>query len=79
MDETYFSLDDMIRKNRESLYLDGVENVSDGTLFYTDVLISKVKNTLGVDLMKSVKFDDISNAAAFIIDNIISPLINMGK
>lgn len=79
VDETYFSLEKMISKNRESIYLDGVENVCDGTLFYTDELIAKVKIAFGVDLMKSVKFDEISKAAAFIIDRIITPQINMDK
>lgn len=79
VDETYFSLEEMIGKNRESIYLDGVENVCDGTLFYTDELIAKVKKAFGIDLMKSVKFDEISQAAAFIIDKIITPQINMDK
>ena len=73
VDETCFSLENMIRKNRESLYLDGVENICDGTLFYTNELITKVKQTFDVDLMKSVKFEEISNVTEFIIDQIITP------
>lgn len=69
--EDYFRLDSMIRKNRESIYLDGVENIKDGVLIYTDELIDKVKKMFGIDLMKTVAFDEIENAADFLIDNII--------
>ena len=69
--EDYFSLNDMRRKNRESIYLDGIENINAGTLIYTDELIAKVKDTFNVNLMKTVTFDEIENAADFLIDKII--------
>lgn len=69
--EEYFDLDSMRRKNRESIYLDGIENVDNGTLVYTDELIQKVKQAFDVDLMKTVDFDEIEKTAEFIIQNII--------
>lgn len=69
--ETYFTLDEMRRKNRESLYLDGIEDIRDGVLFYTDELIGKVKEAFGVELMKSVAYDEIADAADFLIKEII--------
>lgn len=71
IDESKFSLNDMKKKNRESIYLDGIEDVNDSTLFYTDELISKVKKVFAVELPKSVRFDEIDNVAEFIIQNII--------
>lgn len=69
--EDYFTMEDMVKKNRESIYLDGVEDIRDGILIYTDELILKVKEAFGVDLMKKVPFDEIENAADFIIKEII--------
>ena len=71
IDEEYFSLNTMRAKNRESIYLDGIENIENGMLTYTDELISKVRNAFGVDLVKSVSFDEIDNVAEFIIKEII--------
>lgn len=39
--EDYFDIDSMRSKNRESIYLDGIENIEDGVLVYTDELISR--------------------------------------
>lgn len=71
IDETYFSLDEMRAKNRESIYLDGIESVENGILTYTDELIAKVKKAFGVDLVKHVAFDEIEDVAGFIISEII--------
>ncbi len=71
IDDSKFSLDEMKKKNRESIYLDGIENVTDGTLFYTDELIAKVKKACSEKLPKSVKFDEIDMVANYIITNII--------
>lgn len=70
-DESEFSLDEMVKKNAESIYLDGVENVENGVLTYTDELIAKAKKAFGVELPKNVPFDDIDKTAQFIIDEII--------
>ena len=65
------SLDEMKKKNAESIYLDGVENVEDGVFTYTDELIAKAKKAFGVELPKHVPFEDIDKTAQFIIDEII--------
>lgn len=66
-----FSLEDMRQKNRASIYLDGIENISDGVLVYTDELLRKVKTAFGVNLMKKVSFDNIETAVDLIIREII--------
>lgn len=71
IDESKFSLSQMRIKNAQSLYLDGVEKVENGTLYYTDELIKKVKNAFGADLVKEVPFDKIGETAEFIIKEII--------
>lgn len=76
IDESVFSFDKMNRANRESLGLDGVEDIVDGSLIYTDDLISKVKNVFKVDLPKEVKYEDIEKTANFLIDEIITPQLN---
>lgn len=69
--EDYFDLDSMRKKNQESIYLDGIEDIRDGMLIYTDELIEKVKKVFDVNLMKTVAFDEIESAADFLIDKII--------
>lgn len=71
IDETEFDLESMRKKNRESIYLDGIEQISDGTLFYTGELLEKVKANFGVDLVKEVCYDDSEKIAAFLISEII--------
>jgi hypothetical protein len=71
IDEECFDIATMRKKNRESIYLDGIENVEDGVLIYTDELIDKVKKAFGVKLMKTVLFDEIDVAAEFLIKEII--------
>lgn len=71
IDESCFSLDEMRRKNCESIYLDGIEDISNGTLVFTDELLAKVDKAFGVSLMKKVPFDQMGEAAAFIIREII--------
>ena len=64
-------MEQMRQKNRESIYLDGVESVENGTLTYTDELIDKCKNVFGVRLMKQVSFEEIDGAARFLISEVI--------
>ena len=71
IDESKFSLTDMQKKNRESIYLDGIENVDNGVLTYTDELLVKVKDRFLVSLPKKVHFNEIDATAEFIIENII--------
>lgn len=69
--EDYFDLETMEKKNRESIYLDGIEDISNGTLVYTDELLIKVKKAFGVDLIKRVAYHEIDQTAQFIVKNII--------
>lgn len=71
IDEECFSIEDMRKKNRESIYFDGIENIENGVLTYTDELISKVKKAFDADLCKNVPFDQIDEIADFIIHQII--------
>ena len=76
IDESVFSFEEMDKANRESLALDGVEDIRDATLIYTDDLIAKVKDAFGADLPKEVKYDDIEKTADFLIEEIITPQLN---
>ena len=71
IDESKFSFNEMRDKNSQSLYLDGIEKVENGTLYYTDELLAKVKKAFGVNLVKEVPFDKIGETAEFIIREII--------
>lgn len=70
-DESIFSMSQMRQANRESIAFDGVENIINGNLVYTDVLVEKVKNAFGVILPKVVHFNEIDEVGHFIIEQII--------
>lgn len=76
IDESVYSLEEMRKANRASIALDGIENVVDGQLVYTDVLVEKVKNAFGVELPKNVNYKEIDEVASFIVDKIILPQLN---
>ena len=73
IDESDFSYAEMQKANRDSIYLDGIEDVRDGVLYYTDELIRKAEAAFGVRLPKSVGYDEIDDVAEFIIERIITP------
>ena len=73
IDESVFSFAEMNKADRASMALDGVEDVVDGRLIYTDALLAKVKKVFGKELPKEVSFADIEKTAQFIIDEIILP------
>ncbi len=73
IDESVFSYDEMYIANRKSMALDGVEDVIDGKLIYTDGLIEKVKKVFEKQLPKEVVYEDIDKTAQWIIDEIILP------
>ena len=58
-------------KNKESIYLDGIEDIQNGTLIYTDELIQKTKKAFDVELPKYVQLNEIEQVSDFIIKNII--------
>ena len=66
-----YSLEEMEKVNRNSIYCDGIENVEDGCLVYTDELIQKVKDRFGVDIPKYVKISDVNIVASVLVDKII--------
>ena len=70
-DESVFSLSQMRAANKASIALDGIEDVREGNLVYTDVLIEKVNEVFGVGLPKVVHFDEIDDVGQFIIAQII--------
>ncbi len=68
-----YSMEEMEKVNRNSIYCDGIENVEDGCLVYSDELIAKVKNRFNVDIPKKVKLSDAEKVASLLIDEIIKP------
>ena len=70
-----YSLDLMEKVNRNSIYCDGIENVADGNLVYTDELIDKVKNRFNVMIPKKVLLQKADEVAALLINEIIIPQI----
>lgn len=76
IDESVFSFEEMNKADRQSIALDGVEDIIDGTLYYTDDLIRKVKDVFGADLPKTVAYEDIEKTANFLITEIINPQLN---
>lgn len=73
IDESVFSFDEMNKADRESMALDGVEDVMNGKLIYTDALIEKARKAFGAELPKTVAYEEIEKTAKFIIDEIILP------
>lgn len=71
IDESVFSFKEMNKADRASMALDGVEDVVDGKLIYTDALIKKVKEAFGKELPKEITYDDIDKTAKWIIEEII--------
>lgn len=76
VDESVFTLEEMRAANRKSIALDGVENVENGQLIYTDHLVQKVADAFGVSLPKTVDFVEIDKMAEYIIDKIIIPQVD---
>ena len=71
LDEPCWLMNEMRTANRKSIFCDGIENVTDGSLIYTNELVAKVNKVFNVDLPKTVKFENIDETAEFIIKNII--------
>ena len=71
IDEEDFSLEEMRKANRQSIYFDGIENVENGELIYTNELIDKVERALHVRIPKRVALSDSDDVAQLIIEKII--------
>ena len=65
----------MEQVNYNSIYCDGVENVEDGRLVYTDELIEKVENIFGVRLPKEVLLEKAHETANLLVNKIIFPFL----
>ena len=66
-----YPVEQMEQVNRNSIYCDGIENVIDGCLIYTDELIQKVKDRFNVNIPKKVFLSDSENVANLLIEEII--------
>lgn len=75
IDEKVFTLDQMRKANRESIYFDGIENVDEKCLTYTDELLVKIKNQFNVSLSKYIPFKDSETVAFQIVNEIITPTL----
>lgn len=71
--EDYFTLSAMQTHNRCSIALDGIEEIKDGVLSYTEELQYKVKKSFGVVIPRQIQFDEIEATASFLIERIIVP------
>lgn len=68
-----YPLEQIQQVNRNSIYCDGIENVTDGKLIYTNELLEKVKTRFGVILPKEVPLSDAAKVADLLIESIIKP------
>ena len=69
------TMEEMEEVNRNSIYCDGIENVTNGCLFYTNELIRKVRKRFNVDIPKKVHLSEAGNVANILIEKIITPNI----
>lgn len=70
-----YPLEEMEQVNRNSIYCDGIENVVDGCLVYTDELLKKVKECFDVVIPKTVALDEAVKVANLLIQYVIKPNI----
>lgn len=70
-----YDMEEMRQVNRNSIYCDGIENVTDGYLIYTDELIQKVRDRFNVDIPKRVHLSEAEEVADLLIEGIIKPNI----
>ena len=68
-----YDMNDMHQVNRNSIYCDGIEDVTGGYLIYTDELIQKVKNRFNVDIPKKIALSEAEDVARLLINRIIEP------
>lgn len=71
-----YNIEVMEQVNRNSIYCDGIENVENGTLVYTDELLRKVKDSFNVIIPKSVPIDEAEKIASVLIEEVIMPKIS---
>lgn len=72
-DESSFKTSEMISHNKLSIALDGIEDIDNGSLTFTDKLIGDVWNSFQYELPKVIHFNQIELISESIIENIIKP------
>ena len=72
---TQYAIEERYQVNRNSIYCDGIENVADGCLIYTDELIKKVQERFNVVIPKKVHLSEAGSVAKLLIEDIIKPTI----
>ena len=70
-----YAIEEMELANRISIYYDGIKNVTNGCLTYTNELIQKVKDHFGIIIPKSVNISEAEKVAELLIKAIIRPNI----
>ena len=68
-----YTMEEMEQVNRNSIFCDGIENVENGYLVYTDELIAKVKDRFDVTIPKIIALSEAETVANMLIENIIMP------
>ena len=68
-----YPIEQMAEVNRNSIYCDGIENVENGYLVYTNELIEKVKNRFNVVIPKRVMLAEANIVADLLINSIVKP------
>ena len=63
----------MIETNRKSIALDGIKDVSNGNLVYTDKLIKDVHALFKVPLPETISLEESEKVASLLINSIIIP------
>ncbi len=72
---SFYTMDEMEQVNRNSIYCDGIENVENGCLVYTDELIAKVKNRFNIKIPKRVPIIAAESVAELLIEGLIKTII----
>ncbi|MBR5709376.1 MAG: hypothetical protein IKX40_01325 [Thermoguttaceae bacterium] len=68
-----YSLEQMEQVNRNSIFCDGIENVENGCLVYTDALLEKVREKFNAIIPKRVPLSEADTVAELLIKGIIEP------
>lgn len=68
-----YPVEQMEQVNRNSIYCDGIENVTEGILIYTNELVKKVKERFDVDIPKEINIENAELVADILIRGIIKP------
>lgn len=66
-----YSMKQMEEVNRKSIYCDGIENVENGCLVYTEEIKAKIKEKFGLDVPKIVPLSEAECVSSLLIDGVI--------